>query len=142
MTFEHSGTADRAERKPTDAQESRQEKFVAELATAPANGPDRADPTYRNGLASENLIAIEKWSDSAKQNGPINQDELSAKLSNFAVKSDKMWKAMEQDPQQLVKSWEDEGLTYNRFNMLMDQLDSAHWSKLFETLPWTLRPGE
>ena len=101
-------------------------------------------PEYRNGLASEKLLGIEKWAQDEKlcNLSGINQDQLADKLSKFAKETGEMWKKMENRPRDLGRMAKDEWMTYPRFQKILDSLDDQHQEKIRKDIPWHLMPGE
>ncbi len=99
---------------------------------------------YKNGLASEKLMDLEKWTRDEIMCGKIDQDELTKRIGEFSKKTDDMWDKMEKsnNPEEQDKMAQDESQTYPRFGNIFEQLDEEHRNKALETLPWRLRPGE
>jgi hypothetical protein len=116
--------------------------LLTRLQSEPKQERYSPKPEYSNGLASQNLIGLEKWVDDWKNCGAIPQDQLATKITDFAKKTDDMWNKMENDPKQFAQASKDQWLTYQRFTQVFDKLDEQHRDKVLETLPWTLRPGE
>ncbi|MBX9685745.1 MAG: hypothetical protein K2X27_03525 [Candidatus Obscuribacterales bacterium] len=103
----------------------------------------RQNPEYKNGLASEKLMDIEKWLAEEKRCGAVDQDKFMEKLSKFAEETDKTWKSMsEKVDDQFLKMSEDQFMTYPRFTDMLFQLDEEHQNKIREVLPGSLTPGE
>jgi hypothetical protein len=150
MTIDFAGAGEkglsRAVESSTEHHQDLHSRFMDDLQARfkPDPGQERYQPSpeYKNGLASQNLIGLEKWADDSKHCGAINQDQLASKLGEFAKKTDDMWHKMEENPKEFLAMSQDQWLTYPRFNKLFDQVDDAHRDKLLEALPWSLRAGE
>lgn len=105
-------------------------------------------PEYKNGLASEKLLGIEKWAQDEKLcSRELNQDELASKMAKFAKETGSMWRQMEKHmndrPDDFLKMSQDESMTYPRFQkLLFDVLDQKHREKIRKDIPWHLIPGE
>lgn len=125
-------------------------RFMDDIAAKPSSNQNLPDdiyqprPEYRNGLASEKLLGIEKWAQDEKlcSLSGINQDQLADKLVKFAKETESMWKNMENRPKDLGRMSKDEWMTYPRFQKLLDTLDDSHQEKIRNDIPWHLRPGE
>jgi hypothetical protein len=139
MTIEITGAGEKGQSRALDQHESVHASLLAELRNYKPIKPYEPSAEYKNGLASQNLIGIEKWVDESKHCGAIDQDQLAAKLAGFAGKTDQMWHKMESNPKTFVSASQDQWLTYPRFNKMFDLLDDQHRDKLLETLPWSLR---
>jgi hypothetical protein len=118
--------------KPLSQRQDKQDEFY------------QAKPEYRNGLASEKLLAVEKWAQDEKLCNlkGINQDQLADKLTKFAKETGEMWKKMEDRPKDLGRLSKDEWMTYPRFQKLVDALDDQHKEKIRKDIPWHLAAGE
>lgn len=146
MTHENVHAGDKQQVKALDRQqeghESQHNSFMEELRNVQSIRAYEPKSEQKNGLASQEFMGIEKWVADAKRCGSVDQDQLAAKLANFADKTDKMWQKLENDPKTFAKASQDQWLTYGRFNKVFDLLDDKHRDKILETLPWSLRAGE
>ncbi len=118
--------------------------LFSRLSKPAQNDQFQARPEYKNGLASESLMDLEKWTKDGLTCGKVDQEQLAEKISEFAKKTDAMWDKMENsgNSKDFVRMSEDEFTTTKRFNNVFDQLDDQHRDKVLESLPWRLRPGE
>jgi hypothetical protein len=142
MVMEFAGAGDKTQARATDQHEEVHSNFMNELRATAGTDYYKPSPEYKNGLASQNLIGLEKWVDDSKHCGAINQDELASRVADFAKKTDAMWQKMESNPKDFVRMSQDQWLTYPRFNKIFDELDESQRNKVLETLPWSLRAGE
>lgn len=134
---------------PESASHEASSRFLDEAFSFPLKFKGNEDiykpkEEYKNGMASEDFMKVEKWYSDEKQCGVVNQDKLLEKLSDFAKKADDMWQKIEDgnDMDLKARMGEDTLTTYSRFGKLFDQLDEQHRNKMLETIPWRLRPGE
>lgn len=150
---EHNAFADRPAHRENDGAAEQNvvdaaTRFFDEIHSLPkfmdkSNDYYQPNPEYKNGLASEKFLDIEKWVDDTKKcNLEISQDTLASKLSEFGKEAEDKWKTMDDDPDQWDAKNQDTYMTYSRFGKVFDLLDESHRDKVLETLPWRLRPGE
>lgn len=111
---------------------------------APRLDSSEQHPEYKNGLASEKLVAIEKWFDTEASCGKVNQDQLADKLSSFAKDTNQKWDDLEKTGkvENFLDMSQDQFMTYPRFVDLLMSLDDEHREQVRKESLGRLTPGE